>query len=218
MPPQAQQQQVEQQEQAQLELKGPKPQPFAVAEGQLKNIASAAFPALMRLGSGAFASGYKGEWAAGRGERAAACSIPSAHLLLHAATRKPLPACRPRRRLLLVQTAGSCASTGCRRAPTPCLRAAPVGAVSLVPDDGKYAVVSILGRKLRETSVVSSFKRPEQPIVLYEFEGVWPRRQPAWAPLMPPAGRAKQRRKGHAPTGWERVGCSWRQAPSAARP
>lgn len=45
--------------------------------------------------------------------------------------------------------------------------------MSLVPDDGQYAVATILGRKLRETSVVSTFKRPEQPIVLYEFEGRW---------------------------------------------
>ncbi|KAL4434125.1 hypothetical protein ABPG75_000566 [Micractinium tetrahymenae] len=97
-----QSQQQKQQEQQQVELKGPKPQPFTVAEGQLKNIASAAFPALMRLGSGVFASGYK---------------------------------------------------------------------VSLVPDDGKYAVVSLFGRKLRETSAVSGFNRPAQPIVLYEFEG-----------------------------------------------
>ena len=40
---------------------GPRPQRFTVAEGQLKNIASAAFPALFRLGSGALCSGYKGE-------------------------------------------------------------------------------------------------------------------------------------------------------------
>lgn len=85
-----------------LKLVGPEPQRFVVPEGQLKNIASAAFPALMRLGCGGFASGYK---------------------------------------------------------------------VSLVPDDGKYAVISVLGRKLRETSAVASFNRPKQPIVLYEFEG-----------------------------------------------
>lgn len=42
-----------------LKLVGPAPQRFAVAEGQLKNIASAAFPAAFRLGSGAFCSGYK---------------------------------------------------------------------------------------------------------------------------------------------------------------
>lgn len=64
-PLQAQQQQ--QQEQPLTELKGPKPQPFTVAQGQLTNIASAAFPALMRLGSGVFASGYKGGLACGGG-------------------------------------------------------------------------------------------------------------------------------------------------------
>lgn len=44
-----------------VQLVGPRPQRFTVAEGQLKNIASAAFPALFRLGSGALCSGYKGE-------------------------------------------------------------------------------------------------------------------------------------------------------------
>lgn len=45
-------------------------------------------------------------------------------------------------------------------------------AVSLVPDDGKsYAVATIAGRQLRETSAVGGFPRPAQPIVLYEFEG-----------------------------------------------
>lgn len=44
--------------------------------------------------------------------------------------------------------------------------------MSLVPDDGKsYAVATIAGRQLRETSAVGSFPRPAQPIVLYEFEG-----------------------------------------------
>ncbi|EFN57564.1 hypothetical protein CHLNCDRAFT_59634 [Chlorella variabilis] len=94
---------VEQAEQKQeLQLVGPEPQRFVVAKGQLKEIASAAFPALMRLGSGAFTSGYS---------------------------------------------------------------------VSLVPDDGKYAVAEIFGSKLRETSAVSGFNRPQQPLVLYEFEG-----------------------------------------------
>lgn len=52
-----------------VQLVGPKPQRFTVAEGQLKNIASAAFPALVRLGSGALCSGYRGGclWAAGEG-------------------------------------------------------------------------------------------------------------------------------------------------------
>lgn len=86
-----------------VQLVGPRPQRFTVAEGQLKNIASAAFPALFRLGSGALCSGYK---------------------------------------------------------------------VSLVPDDGKsYAVATVAGRQLRETSAVGGYNRPAQPIVLYEFEG-----------------------------------------------
>lgn len=41
----------------------------------------------------------------------------------------------------------------------------------LVEDDGAYAVTSVGGRKLRETSDVGSFPRPAQPLVLYEFEG-----------------------------------------------
>jgi hypothetical protein len=89
-------------EQQELRLVGPEPRRFAVAQGQLKDIASAAFPFLMRLGSGAFTSGYR---------------------------------------------------------------------VSLVPDDGKYAVAEVLGRKLRETSAVERYNRPAQPITLYEFEG-----------------------------------------------
>ncbi len=44
-----------------LRLVGPKPQRFVVAKGQLLEIASAAFPALMRLGSGVFTAGYSGE-------------------------------------------------------------------------------------------------------------------------------------------------------------
>lgn len=46
-------------------------------------------------------------------------------------------------------------------------------AVSLVPDDGKsYAVATVAGRQLRETSAVGGYNRPAQPIVLYEFEGM----------------------------------------------
>lgn len=37
---------------------GPDPKRFTVPQGQLGNIASAAFPFLVRLGSGGFASGY----------------------------------------------------------------------------------------------------------------------------------------------------------------
>lgn len=37
---------------------GPAPRRFAVADGQLANVASAAFPFLVRLGTGGFASGY----------------------------------------------------------------------------------------------------------------------------------------------------------------
>ncbi len=44
-----------------LKLVGPKPQRFVVGKGQLLDIASAAFPALMRLGSGVFTAGYSGE-------------------------------------------------------------------------------------------------------------------------------------------------------------
>lgn len=128
-----------QQQKEELKLVGPEPQRFTVAEGQLQNsepaaafllntlahsahsltppppdtasplppslhpaVASAAFPAAFRLGSGALCSGYK---------------------------------------------------------------------VSLVPDDGKYAVLKVLGRLVRETSDVGSFTRPAQPIVLYEFQG-----------------------------------------------
>ena len=86
-----------------LPLVGPEPQRFVVAEGQLANVASAAWTALMRLGSGGFVSGYS---------------------------------------------------------------------VSLVPDDGKYGVLTLAGRKVRETGDVGTFKRPSQPIVIYEFEGV----------------------------------------------
>lgn len=95
---------VEQKEeqQGQLRLVGPEPQRFVVAKGQLKDVASAAFPMLMRLGSGAFVAGYS---------------------------------------------------------------------VGLVPNDGKYAVVEVLGRKLRETSAVERYPRPAQPLTLYEFEG-----------------------------------------------
>jgi hypothetical protein len=42
-----------------ITLSGPKPQRFVVADGQLKNIAAAAFPAVARGGSGAFNVGYK---------------------------------------------------------------------------------------------------------------------------------------------------------------
>ncbi|PSC77062.1 hypothetical protein C2E20_0521 [Micractinium conductrix] len=100
---QQQQQQQEAAQQTELPLAGPEPRRFTVAEGQLKNIASAAFPALMRLGSGAFVSGYKS---------------------------------------------------------------------SLVPEQpGQYAVISFLGRSIREDSAVGGFPRPAQPLVLYEFEG-----------------------------------------------
>lgn len=37
---------------------GPEPQRFTVSDGQLQNIASAAWPAAVRLGAGGFASGY----------------------------------------------------------------------------------------------------------------------------------------------------------------
>jgi len=43
--------------------------------------------------------------------------------------------------------------------------------VSLAEDDGKYAVTTVGGRKVQETSKVSSFKRPEKTLELYEFEG-----------------------------------------------
>ncbi|KAI3438828.1 hypothetical protein D9Q98_001245 [Chlorella vulgaris] len=90
-------------QQKELQLIGPEPQRFAVAKGQLTTIASAAFPFLMRLGSGGFVSGYS---------------------------------------------------------------------VSLVKDDGKYAMLEGLGRKMREESAaLSGFNRPQQPITLYEFEG-----------------------------------------------
>lgn len=62
-----------------------------------------------------------------------------------------------------------CTSATHRSLPDPSLLCL---AVSLVPDDGKsYAVATIAGRQLRETSAVGSFPRPAQPIVLYEFEG-----------------------------------------------
>jgi hypothetical protein len=90
-------------QQKELQLIGLEPQRFAVAKGQLTTIASAAFPFLMRLGSGGFVSGYS---------------------------------------------------------------------VSLVKDDGKYAMLEGLGRKMREESAaLSGFNRPQQPITLYEFEG-----------------------------------------------
>ena len=70
---------VEQAEQKQeLQLVGPEPQRFVVAKGQLKEIASAAFPALMRLGSGAFTSGYSGE-PCGRCSYIAPASITCGH-------------------------------------------------------------------------------------------------------------------------------------------
>lgn len=53
--------------------------------------------------------------------------------------------------------------------------------MSLVPDDGKYAVAEIFGSKLRETSAVSGFNRPQQPLVLYEFEGEGGEEVPALA-------------------------------------
>ena len=42
-----------------IKLSGPEPQRFVVAEGELTNVASAAFCAVARLGSGVFALGYK---------------------------------------------------------------------------------------------------------------------------------------------------------------
>jgi hypothetical protein len=48
---------------------------------------------------------------------------------------------------------------------------APGYSVSLQPDDGKYAVVRVMGRKLAETSEESSLPRPAKPLELYEFEG-----------------------------------------------
>eukprot|EP00775_Hariotina_reticulata_P008777 gene8777-8955_t len=87
-----------------LKNAGPSPKRFAVADGQMNNVASAAFAAFPRLGSGGFASGYKSE---------------------------------------------------------------------LVPDDnsGKYAVATVAGRKVVETSQVGSFKRPVKSVDLYEFTG-----------------------------------------------
>ena len=38
-------------------------------------------------------------------------------------------------------------------------------------DEMKYAVARTGGRQVMETSEVGSFKRPEQPLKLYEFEG-----------------------------------------------
>lgn len=58
-PPTRQAQAQQQQTAGELPLVGPKPQRFTVAEGQIKEVASAAFPALARLGSGAFCMGYK---------------------------------------------------------------------------------------------------------------------------------------------------------------
>ena len=112
-------------EQKELKLVGPEPKRFEVAQGQLKNIATAAFPFLMRLGSGGFASGYS---------------------------------------------------------------------VSLVPQDGKYAIASVLGRNIRETSAVGSFNRPAEPIVLYEFEGERAQRivlPASSSALVPPACAAR---------------------------
>jgi glutaredoxin len=41
---------------------------------------------------------------------------------------------------------------------------------SLAPDDGTYAVATVGGRAVRETSKVGTFKRPAQPLELYEFQ------------------------------------------------
>ena len=42
---------------------------------------------------------------------------------------------------------------------------------SLVEEDGRYAVASAGGRKLRESSLLlAAFPRPAKPITLYEFE------------------------------------------------
>lgn len=43
--------------------------------------------------------------------------------------------------------------------------------VSIEADDGKYSVFKASGRKVHETSLVSTLKRPVQPPELYEFEG-----------------------------------------------
>lgn len=80
---------------------GPDPKTFAVPEGKLLDTMAAAFPFIMRLGSGGFASGY---------------------------------------------------SPG------------------LKEDDGSYGVVRVAGRKVNESSKVGTFKRPAQPLELYEFQ------------------------------------------------
>ncbi len=86
-----------------FKLIGPEPKRFTPAEGQLLDVAQAAFPSLTRLGSGGFVYGYN---------------------------------------------------------------------TSLQPDDQRYALVKVAGRKVSESSdVVSTFKRPEKSLVLYEFEG-----------------------------------------------
>lgn len=38
-------------------------------------------------------------------------------------------------------------------------------------DDGSYSLVSVSGRKLKESSAVTGFNRPAEPIIIYEFEG-----------------------------------------------
>eukprot|EP00891_Asterochloris_glomerata_P000220 jgi/Astpho2/220/fgenesh1_pm.00010_%23_5_t len=77
------------------------PKRFTPAPGQIGNLASAAFPFLVRLGSGGFASGYSSKL-----------------------TRK----------------------------------------------DDSYAVLKVGGWQVKETSRVGSFKRPQKPIELYEYE------------------------------------------------
>lgn len=151
-----------------VQLVGPKPQRFTVAEGQLKNIASAAFPALFRLGSGALCSGY-------RGARPFLIFCVAGMVLalvvgpLCYPSAQPYGATAPLPTLSQIRFASFAVLHVAHLCTAPTL--AP-HAVSLVPDDGKsYAVATIAGRQLRETSAVGGFPRPAQPIVLYEFEG-----------------------------------------------
>ena len=149
---QAQQQQQQQQQGSggrELPLVGPAPQRFAVAEGQTKEVASAAFPALMRLGSGAFCMGYKTALVPDDG-------AASTFVRGRAAAMRCGPGSEPQR--------GGCS----RSAATHPLSTPPP---SRRRRAGKYAVLGLLGRLLRETSDVGGYPRPAQPIVLYEFEG-----------------------------------------------
>jgi hypothetical protein len=176
-----------------MKLTGPAPRRFTPAPGQYGSLLRASVPALMRLGSGEEAPFRLEVWKScnevGRSRRCmllharaypvAACRTRTRSPSLDAVLQHFFPARAGRNRLVVYRRTHPVAYPP---SPSTCPSHAPLlrplahaGAlnygytIGLAPDDGSYAVATVAGRRVVESSMVGSFPRPAKPLILYEF-------------------------------------------------